>query len=65
VQAPEPARAEPVRAEPVRAEPAPRAAEAPRERGRRERAPGKDDAVVGMGDHLPDFIALSFDKRRT
>ncbi|SDN38883.1 ATP-dependent RNA helicase RhlE [Lutimaribacter pacificus] len=26
---------------------------------------GKDDKVVGMGDHLPSFIALSFDERRT
>jgi len=29
-----------------------------RTRGRR------DDAVVGMGDHLPDFIAKSFEERR-
>ena len=70
-------RAEPVRAEPVRdTEPQPReprpterSAEAPRERGHRERGqrerePARDDKVVGMGDHLPDFIALSFDKRR-
>ncbi len=26
---------------------------------------GRDDKVVGMGDHLPSFIALSFDERRT
>jgi superfamily II DNA/RNA helicase len=34
-----------------------------RERGRR----GEDQGgkVVGMGDHLPGFIALSFDERRT
>ena len=25
---------------------------------------GKDNKVVGMGDHLPSFIALSFDERR-
>ncbi|PJE28399.1 ATP-dependent RNA helicase RhlE [Pseudooceanicola marinus] len=25
---------------------------------------GNDKAVVGMGDHLPSFIALSFDERR-
>ncbi|RXV58706.1 DEAD/DEAH box helicase [Roseovarius sp. A46] len=40
-----------------------RAAE-PRQRGRR----GDDNGggkVVGMGDHLPGFIALSFDERRT
>ncbi|MGB1208827.1 MAG: helicase-related protein, partial [Paracoccaceae bacterium] len=35
-------------------------------RGRRSRG-GRDDGrtVVGMGDHLPSFIALSFDERRT
>lgn len=33
----------------------------PRDRGRRE---GSGPAVVGMGDHLPSFIALSFDERR-
>ena len=31
-------------------------------RGRRE---DNGSAVVGMGDHLPSFIALSFDERRT
>jgi ATP-dependent RNA helicase RhlE len=25
---------------------------------------GRDEKVVGMGDHLPSFIALSFDERR-
>ncbi len=25
---------------------------------------GRDNAVIGMGDHLPEFIALSFDERR-
>ncbi|WP_127112415.1 DEAD/DEAH box helicase [Shimia sediminis] len=34
-----------------------------RGRGRQDR--GRDDKVVGMGDHLPSFIALSFDERRT
>ncbi|SLN11752.1 DEAD/DEAH box helicase [Ruegeria meonggei] len=34
----------------------------PRGRGRRE---DRGPAVVGMGDHLPSFIALSFDERRT
>jgi ATP-dependent RNA helicase RhlE len=24
----------------------------------------RDDNVVGMGDHMPSFIALSFDERR-
>ena len=33
-----------------------------RGRGRNDR--GRDGKVVGMGDHLPSFIALSFDERR-
>lgn len=33
-------------------------------RGRSTRG-GKDNRVVGMGDHMPSFIALSFDERRT
>lgn len=33
-----------------------------RGRGRSDR--GRDDKVVGLGDHLPSFIALSFDERR-
>ncbi|MCT4684344.1 MAG: DEAD/DEAH box helicase [Roseicyclus sp.] len=35
-----------------------------RERGGRDRDRGDRGRVVGMGDHLPDFIALSFDERR-
>ncbi|MCK8484841.1 DEAD/DEAH box helicase [Aliiroseovarius sp. S2029] len=36
----------------------------PRARG--DRRPAKNDSKsVGMGDHLPDFIAKSFDERRT
>ncbi len=35
----------------------------PRGRGR-NRKDDKGPAVVGMGDHLPSFIALSFDERR-
>ena len=31
--------------------------------GNRDRGRG-NDRVPGMGDHLPDFIALSFDERR-
>ena len=34
----------------------------------RDRAPSRnrrDGAVVGMGDHMPQFIAMSFDERRT
>jgi superfamily II DNA/RNA helicase len=34
-------------------------------RGRRRRGRGEDERVVGMGDHLPSFIAQSFDDRRT
>ena len=33
-----------------------------RSRGRRDDR--RDDKVVGMGDHMPSFIALSFDERR-
>ncbi len=33
-------------------------------RGRSSRGSSRDDKVVGMGDHLPQFIALSFDERR-
>lgn len=35
-----------------------------RDRGGRRRGRGEDNNVVGMGDHLPSFIALSFDERR-
>ncbi|UWR05876.1 DEAD/DEAH box helicase [Ruegeria sp. B32] len=39
-----------------------------REKGQRGKSRGRRDdggpAVVGMGDHLPSFIALSFDERR-
>ncbi|MBF9061394.1 hypothetical protein HKCCSP123_19625, partial [Rhodobacterales bacterium HKCCSP123] len=34
------------------------------DRGGRERGDRGRDRVVGMGDHLPDFIALSFEERR-
>lgn len=38
-----------------------------RSRGGQGRDSGRDNGpkVVGMGDHLPSFIALSFDERRT
>jgi superfamily II DNA/RNA helicase len=58
-------------------EEAPRQDRGDRDRGGRGRSGGRDrggrdgdrerggrDRVVGMGDHLPDFIALSFDERR-
>ncbi|MDX1780365.1 MAG: DEAD/DEAH box helicase [Thalassovita sp.] len=34
------------------------------DRGRPRRGRKRDDNVVGMGDHMPSFIALSFDERR-
>ncbi|MGP6085500.1 DEAD/DEAH box helicase [Antarctobacter jejuensis] len=33
-------------------------------RGSSDRRGGRDKTVVGMGDHMPEFIALSFDERR-
>jgi len=36
-----------------------------RDRGGRRRGRDDDKGVVGMGDHMPSFIALSFDERRT
>ncbi|WP_425098415.1 DEAD/DEAH box helicase [Tropicibacter sp. S64] len=46
----------------------PRAERAPRpdrnDRSDRGQRRGGDSAVVGMGDHMPEFIALSFDERR-
>lgn len=33
-------------------------------RNRRNDRGGRDNNVVGMGDHMPSFIALSFDERR-
>ncbi|SNR86113.1 DEAD/DEAH box helicase [Puniceibacterium sediminis] len=32
--------------------------------GHYQRGRGSDNKVVGMGDHMPSFIALSFDERR-
>ncbi len=43
--------------------PTPRREEAPRQASRR--GGGRDDRVVGMGDHLPSFIEKSFDERMT
>ena len=34
------------------------------DRGGRNDRGGRDSNVVGMGDHMPSFIALSFDERR-
>ena len=65
------------KAEPVAEAPAPSPAPAPEVAERQERAPRnsdkprsrgrkgeRDGAVVGMGDHMPEFIALSFEQRR-
>ncbi|MCC1492328.1 DEAD/DEAH box helicase [Cognatishimia sp. F0-27] len=41
----------------------PRREDKPR-RGHQRGARGSDNTVVGMGDHMPEFIALSFDERR-
>ncbi|MFD1508992.1 DEAD/DEAH box helicase [Lacimonas salitolerans] len=70
--------AKPVEAKPVEAKPEPARTErakpeqAKAEQPKAERSPsgrsggrGRDDKVVGMGDHLPSFIALSFEERRT
>jgi len=48
------------------ADPAPKASGKPRGRSGGGRGGNRrDDNVVGMGDHLPSFIALSFEERRT
>jgi len=40
--------------------------EKPAQQNKRRRDPrGGDNTVVGMGDHMPSFIALSFEERRT
>jgi ATP-dependent RNA helicase RhlE len=46
--------------------PAPRAEKpsSPRRNDRGDRNDRSDKSVVGMGDHMPEFIALSFDERR-
>ena len=46
---------------------APANTDAPREeqkRGRGRRDDHRDNKVVGMGDHMPSFIAMSFEERR-
>ena len=48
--------------EPEEADQAPSESEKPGRRHQKSR--GEDERVVGMGDHLPDFIAQSFDQRR-
>ncbi|AWI84660.1 DEAD/DEAH box helicase [Alloyangia pacifica] len=65
------------KAEPVAEAPTPAPAPAPEVAERQERAPRNSDkprgrgrkgeregTVVGMGDHMPEFIALSFEQRR-
>ncbi|GGH29891.1 ATP-dependent RNA helicase RhlE [Cribrihabitans marinus] len=62
-----PAETEQADAPEKQAEPAPARAESgeDRSRGRGKRERGESKKVVGLGDHLPRFIALSFDERRT
>lgn len=38
---------------------------ADRSQSSRSSGRGRDDKIVGMGDHMPSFIALSFEERRT
>jgi len=70
-EAPVEAAAPVVEAAPVVAAPAPVEAtekkdkpRAPKKSDRRDRGGRGRDVVVGMGDHMPSFIALSFDQRR-
>ncbi|MEY8096445.1 DEAD/DEAH box helicase [Falsihalocynthiibacter sp. S25ZX9] len=49
-------------------EPKPRQPRAPKEapaNHQQREGRGRDNRVVGMGDHLPGFIAMSFEERRT
>ncbi len=74
---PVPAKAEAPQLEKAEAQPRTEREERPRRddrsdrkpRDRRDRGGRRDDReqdrVVGMGDHLPQFIAMSFDERRT
>ena len=50
---------EPERPEPVTTDQAPKKARAPRKTPDKSRA-RKDDKVVGMGDHMPNFLTRSF-----
>lgn len=51
---------------PAKAEEAPKPKSEPRSRGKSSGRGGRrDGAPVGMGDHLPDFIAKSFEERRS
>ncbi|MGR3365485.1 MAG: DEAD/DEAH box helicase, partial [Maritimibacter harenae] len=50
--------------------PAPKADDKPKSEDKPKRKQSgrggrRDDAPKGMGDHLPDFIAKSFDERRS
>ena len=53
---------EPKAEQKVEAKPEPREKPARNERGKGRS--GRNDGVVGMGDHMPQFIAKSFDERR-
>ncbi|SMX36553.1 DEAD/DEAH box helicase [Maliponia aquimaris] len=56
-------RAEPARSDSPRTE-TPRSTPPRNESPRGDRRGGRDSTVVGLGDHMPEFIALSFDERR-
>ncbi len=61
-----PAPEAPAEAEPPRKPANTRGRRGSEDSGRKERRGGKsNEKVVGMGDHLPSFIAMSFDERKT
>ncbi len=55
--------AEPSEAKPDKPEKTDKPERAPRSRGRGRG--GREEEVVGMGDHMPGFLTISFDDRRT
>ena len=55
--------AEPKAAEPQASDTQPKKDSRSRSRGGKGRSGGDDNKVVGLGDHLPDFIGLSFAER--
>ncbi|MCB1338798.1 MAG: C-terminal helicase domain-containing protein, partial [Maritimibacter sp.] len=63
-RATEPKAAEPRAAEPVRRDDRAEDRPAPRSRSSRGGRSSRSEDVVGMGDHMPQFIAQSFEERR-
>ncbi|SFQ94829.1 DEAD/DEAH box helicase [Poseidonocella sedimentorum] len=61
----EPAEQKPAEAKAAEQKPAEKAPEKKPQSSRRRQDRDNRSGVVGMGDHLPSFIALSFDERRT